>query len=76
MNKLRFIANPPHGCAKDDHNDAVFVRATKTIGARDAVEEYITCDILPLSQGWELGEAPLSLTRMSKVEVPLPKFKA
>jgi len=75
MNNLKFVANPPHGCAEDDRNDAVFVTATKTIGGRDAVEEYLTCDVQPLSQGWELGEAPLALTLKSKVEVPLPKFK-
>ena len=74
MNPLNFVAQAPRDCAKDDPNDAAFVVAAKTIGGRDVVEEYTTCDIYPLAQDWELGAAPMALTPKSKVEAPLPKF--
>jgi hypothetical protein len=51
-----------------------FVKATHTIGGRDAVEEYMACGLSPLSANFNLGEIAEGETPVSKLLVPLPEF--
>jgi hypothetical protein len=62
----------PHNCVADNTNSLAFEGATKIIGGRDAIKEFLTCIILPVSDNWsfevERAEAPLA-----KVIIPLSK---
>jgi hypothetical protein len=53
-------------------NARAFELATKIIGGRNTIEEFLACSILPFSDNWDLkvekAEAPLS-----KVVAPLLK---
>jgi hypothetical protein len=41
MSGLDFATEPPFECPKNDAGDVAFVKATRSIGSRDAVEEYM-----------------------------------
>jgi hypothetical protein len=75
MSVLNYLMEAPHNCAADDVNAMAFEEGTKIIGGHDVVEEFLACNIVPLSDNWSLKvervEAPLS-----KVIVPLPKAPA
>jgi hypothetical protein len=64
--------DPPHHCAADDINAEAFEKATKIIGGRDTVEEFLACSILALSGTCDL-EVKKAEVPLSKVVVPLPK---
>jgi hypothetical protein len=49
MSALDFAVEPSFECANDNASDVTFVNATRSIGSRDAVEEYLACGLLPLS---------------------------
>jgi hypothetical protein len=49
MSELDYAVEPKVECPDNDPNDASFVRATATIGGRDAVEEYVACKMYPLA---------------------------
>jgi hypothetical protein len=51
MCSLDFQTEPPFDCSDDDSGDAAFVRATKFIRGRDAVEEFVACDMHGLAAG-------------------------
>jgi hypothetical protein len=52
-------------------NVKAFTEATAIIGGRDAVEEFLTCGIWPLSDGWEIEVETRELP-LSKVVIPMP----
>jgi hypothetical protein len=54
MSSLNYLTEPPHNCAIDDMNAEAFKLAAKIIEVRDAVEEFLACSILALSDIWEL----------------------
>jgi hypothetical protein len=74
MSELDYAVEPKVECPDNDPNDASFVRATATIGGRDAVEEYVACKMYPLATGFGFESVPLGMTPMSKVESPLLLF--
>jgi hypothetical protein len=74
MSKLDYAIELEVECLDNDPNDAAFVRATATIGGRDAVEEYVTCKMYLLTAGFGFESVPLGMTLMSRVETPLPLF--
>jgi hypothetical protein len=53
MSALEYLTDAPHACTIDDTNVIAFTEATTIIGGRDAVEEFLTCGIWPLSDNWE-----------------------
>jgi hypothetical protein len=76
MCSLEFQTEPPFACADDDSGDVAFVQATKFIGGRDAVEEFIACGMYPLATGTNFDRVATRTTPVSKLKVPLPKFIA
>jgi hypothetical protein len=50
-------------------SDMAFVKATCTIGGRDAVEEYMACGLFPLSMSLDLGEIAVEETPVSKLPI-------
>jgi hypothetical protein len=40
---------PPFECPESDASDVAFVKATCFIGSRDAVEDYMACELFSLS---------------------------
>jgi hypothetical protein len=74
MSKLDYAIELEVECLDNDPNDAAFIRATATIGGRDAVEEYVTCKMYLLAAGFGFESVPLGMTPMSRVETPLPLF--
>jgi hypothetical protein len=74
MSELYYTVEPEVECPNNNPNNAAFVRATTTIGGRDAVEEYVACKIYPLAASFGFESVPLGMTPVSKVETPLPLF--
>jgi hypothetical protein len=72
MTKLEFVTEPSYQCP--EAGDLAFVKATRTIGGRDAIEEYTACELLPLSASFYLGVILEGETPVSKLMVPLPNF--
>jgi hypothetical protein len=58
----------------DSGDAAAFVRATKFIGSRDAVEEFVPCGMHPLAASVGFDKVATLVTPVSKLRVPLPKF--
>jgi hypothetical protein len=46
---LDFAMEPPFECPESDASDVAFVKATCFIGSRDAVEDYMACELFSLS---------------------------
>jgi hypothetical protein len=71
MTRLNYLTETP--CGLEDANFAAFIEATSIIGGHDAVEEFLTSGLWPLSEkfGFKvvMKESPLS-----KVMVPMPQF--
>jgi hypothetical protein len=74
MCSLEFRMDPLFDCADDDSGDVAFVQATKFIGGRDAVEEFIACFMYPLAVGTSFDRVATRTTSVSKLKVSLPKF--
>jgi hypothetical protein len=75
MSALDYMMEEAHSCTADDANAMAFKEVAKIIEDRDAVEEFLACGVLPLSNGWDFEfeemESPLS-----KVTVLMPKVTA
>jgi hypothetical protein len=74
MTEEDYAVDPKMECPDNDPNDTAFVRATATIGGRDAVEEYVACKIYPLAASYGFENVPLGTMPVSKVKSPLPPF--
>jgi hypothetical protein len=74
MSYLNFRTKPSFNCADDDLSDDTFVWASKHIGGRDIVEEFIACNVWPLAAGISFEQAKVGVTPVSKLKVPLPRF--
>jgi hypothetical protein len=66
----------PFDCADDDCGDVAFIWATKFIGGRDAVEEFLACGVCPLATGVGFERVAVSMPPILKLKIPLPKFVA
>jgi hypothetical protein len=67
MSALDYTIEPKVECLDNDPNDVAFVRATTTIGGRDAIEEFVACKMFPLASGFSFKNMPISMTLVSKV---------
>jgi hypothetical protein len=74
MTRLDFVVEPSFKCPDDEAGDVAFIKATRAIGGRDAVEEYMACGLFPLSTSFNLGDIADGETPVWKLAVPLPKF--
>jgi hypothetical protein len=73
MNELDYAVEPEVECLDNNPNNAAFMRATATIGGRDAVEEYVTCKMYPLAAGFGFDSVTLGTTPVLKVDTPRPR---
>jgi hypothetical protein len=73
---LDFRMDPPFDCADDDLGDVDFIKATKFIRGRDVVEEYLACGMQPLFTSVSFDGVADSVTPVSRLKLPLPKFEA
>jgi hypothetical protein len=69
MNELDYAVEPEVECLHNDPNNAAFMRATATIGGRDAV----TCKMYPLAAGFGFDSVTLGTTPVLKVDTPRPR---
>jgi hypothetical protein len=76
MSSLRFRTKPPFDCPDDDLSDAAFVWASKFIGGRDAMVEFVACGVWLLGAGVNFDQVSVGMTPVSKLKVPLPNFVA
>jgi hypothetical protein len=74
MTELDFVTELPFECPDDDVGDVAFIKATRTIGGRNTMEEYMACGLLPLSVSFSLGEVANEETPMSKLAAPMLDF--
>jgi hypothetical protein len=74
MGALDYVVEPDLECPDDDPNDVAFIHATTTIGGRDAVEEFVTCKMYPLTFSFSFRGVTIGTTPMSKVQTPLLVF--
>jgi hypothetical protein len=74
ISALDYIVEPEVECPDNDVNDAAFVRATTTIGGRDAVEEFVACRMYPLASSFGFRDVMVGMTAVSKVKTQLPLF--
>jgi hypothetical protein len=72
---LDYLIEVVHMCIADDANVVAFEEAIVIIGGYDVVEEFLTCDIWPLSDGWEF-EVERMESPLSKVIMPMSKVTA
>jgi hypothetical protein len=74
MTQLNYLMEAPSSCGPEDANFATIIEATSIIGGHNAVEEFLTCGLWPLSEKFgfkvEMKESPLS-----KVVVPMPQVE-
>jgi hypothetical protein len=76
MSALCFHTVPLFDCFDDDLSDAAFVWASKYIGGRDAVEEFVACSVWLLGAGVNFDQVSVGVTLVLKLKVPLPNFVA
>jgi hypothetical protein len=76
MCSLDFRTEPPFHCHNNNSVDAAFVRATKFIRGRDAVEEFVACGMHPLAIVVGFDKVATLMTPASRLRVPLPKYEA
>jgi hypothetical protein len=72
--ELDYAIEPEVECPDNDTIDTTFVRATATIGGRDAIVENVACKVYPLAAGFSFDIVTLGMTPVSKVETSLPLF--
>jgi hypothetical protein len=74
MTALDFAMEPPFECGDDDAGDVAFVKATRCIGGRDVVDEFMAYGLYPLLMSFGLGEIVDREMPVSKLHLPLPEF--
>jgi hypothetical protein len=74
MTELIFLKDSPFECLDAEIRDATFIKATRIIGGRDAMEEYLARGPFPLSVSFGLGEVADGETPVSKLSAPMPDF--
>jgi hypothetical protein len=76
MSGLRFSTEPPFDCPDDNLSDHAFIWASKSIGGRDAGEEFVAYGVWPLAVNVSFDQVLVGATPVSKLKMPLPKFVA
>jgi hypothetical protein len=67
MMGLYFVMEPPFECPGGDARDVAFIKAMRTIGGCDDVEEYMACGLFPLLASFGFGE-------IATGEMPVSEF--
>jgi hypothetical protein len=75
MTPLNHLIEALSACGPDDANIAAFIEVTSIIKSCDAMEEFLTCGLWPLSEKFGF-EVEMNETPMSKVVVPMPQVTA
>jgi hypothetical protein len=74
MTRLDFVTKPSFNCPDDEAGDMAFIKATRTIGCRDTMEEYMACGLFTLSASFNLGEIADGEIPVLKLAIPLLEF--
>jgi hypothetical protein len=74
MTRLDFATKLSFQCPDDEAGDVAFVKATRMVGGRDAIEEYMAYGLFPLSVTFNLGEIAKGETLVSKLSTPFLEF--
>jgi hypothetical protein len=74
MSALRIHTKPSFNYPNNDLSDEGFILASRYIGGRDIVEEFMPCGIWPLAAGVDFEHVKVRETSVLKLKVPLPKF--
>jgi hypothetical protein len=74
MTRLDFVMEPSFECSDDEAGDMAFIKATRTIGGQDTVEEYMAYGLFPLLASFDLGENAEGETLVSKLVEPIQSF--
>jgi hypothetical protein len=74
MSALNFRTKPISSDTAQDLNDDAFVWASQNIRGRDAVEEFLSCGVWPLSAGVDFEHVKVDFTLVSWLKIPLPNF--
>jgi hypothetical protein len=74
MSCLNFWMKPSFDCVDDDLSNGAFIWASKHIGGRDVMEEFIACNVWPLVVGISFEQVKVDVTPVSKLKVLLPRF--
>jgi hypothetical protein len=51
MTLLEYLTNAPYKCGTDDVNMVAFEEVATIIGGHNTIDEFLACDICPLSDG-------------------------
>jgi hypothetical protein len=71
MSTLDYIVEPEVECPEDDANNAPFIRAITTLGGRDAVEEFVACQMYPIATSFGFSGVIIDTMLASKVQMSL-----
>jgi hypothetical protein len=71
---MNFYTKPSIENCGEDLSDDDFVWTSRNIRGRDAVEEFVSCDIWLLAGNVSFEHVKVGLTPVSKLKVPLPRF--
>jgi hypothetical protein len=75
--RTRLLDRPlPIDCPDDDSGDTAFVKPVSSIRGRDTVEEYLACGMHLLSTSVSFRGITDGVTLVSRIILPLPKFRA
>jgi hypothetical protein len=75
MSRLNYLMEAPSSCGPEDANFVAFIEATSIIGGCDAVEEFLTSGLWPLSEKFDF-EVETKEIPLLKVVVPMPQIDA
>jgi hypothetical protein len=76
MSGLDFHTEPLIDCSDDDSGDIAFIQATKFVGGRDTMEEFLACGVYSLAANVGFDRVAVGVTPILKLKMPLPKFVA
>jgi hypothetical protein len=74
MSALNFHTKPSIRDSGENLSDDAFVWASKNIGGRDIMEEFVSCGVWPLAAGVSVEHVKVDLTLVLKLKVRLPRF--
>jgi hypothetical protein len=74
MRALNFCTKPITSDTAQDLNDDAFVWASQNIEGRDDVEQFLSCEVWPLSAGVNFDHVKVHFTLVSRLKIPLPNF--
>jgi hypothetical protein len=70
MSTIKFCTKPSYDCSGEDLSDGAFVWASKCIGARDVVEEFMSCGVWPLAAAVNFEQVKVGFDSNLKAQGP------